>query len=317
MRLANSSNDISPRSAICRAATSGKALAILSPADSQVTRRPNQRGSVTVWVLAIFVPVLLGMAGFALDLGILYSAKGELKTAASAAALAAAQQLIGTDAAPIAAQTAALQTIETTSGLGNKYYFNGYPLNQSTGSLTSTMSDPAYFSDAADAIASGTDNTISQATGSQAKYVRVTMTADTPLLYWSLLPLATDHKASVVATAVAGVSAPLCLACGTLPIAIAAPNSADTTDYGLSPGTNYSFFYDCIAGGPGGGAPAILPGATLNIPYPCCSTAWTPTPRSSRMSRRQSFRYSAAGMRSAAPTRRRHASAWATWNRSG
>jgi Flp pilus assembly protein TadG len=264
-------------------------------------RRLNQRGSVTVWVLVIFVPVLLGLAGFALDLGILYSAKGELKTAANAAALAAAQQLIGTDAAPIAAQTAALQTIETASGLGNKYYFNGYPLNQSTGSLTSTMSDPAYFSDAADAIASGTDDTIAQTTGALAKYVRVTMTADTPLLYWSLLPVAAEHKASVVATAVAGVSPPLCLACSTLPIAIAAPNSADTTDYGLLLGTNYSFFYNCITGGPGGGAPTILPGATLNIPYVLLNRL-DPNATLFPDETAQSFRYSAAGMPGSANT---------------
>ena len=47
----------------------------------------------------ILVPVLFGLIGFAIDLGILYSVKGELKTGANALALAAAQQLIGTDTA--------------------------------------------------------------------------------------------------------------------------------------------------------------------------------------------------------------------------
>ena len=53
--------------------------------DLSQTRLRSQRGSVTVWVVVLFVPVLLGMAGFALDLGMLYSAKGELKTAAGSA----------------------------------------------------------------------------------------------------------------------------------------------------------------------------------------------------------------------------------------
>src|ERR1035438_1280529 len=132
----------------------------------------------------------------------LYSAKGELKTAASAAALAAAQQLNGTDAAPANAQVAAMQTVETASGLGNAYNFHAFPINQSTGSLESIMSDPAFYGDAADAIASGTDNTVSQVAGSLAKYVRVTITGDTPLLYWSLLPTTTNNtKVTVIATA--------------------------------------------------------------------------------------------------------------------
>ena len=40
---------------------------------------------------------VIRLIGFAVDLGILYSMKGELKAGASAMALAAAQQLIGTE----------------------------------------------------------------------------------------------------------------------------------------------------------------------------------------------------------------------------
>ncbi len=56
-----------------------------------VGSRKGQRGAVAVWLAVILVPVLLGLLGFALDLGMLYSARGELKTAASAMALASAQ----------------------------------------------------------------------------------------------------------------------------------------------------------------------------------------------------------------------------------
>jgi hypothetical protein len=154
------------------------------------------------------------------------------------------------------------------------------------------MSDPAFYGDAADAIASGTDNTVSQVAGSLAKYVRVTITGDTPLLYWSLLPTTTNNtKVTVIATAVAGISAPLCQACSTLPIAIAAPNAADTTDFGLVLGTNYSFYYDCA----GGATPAILAGATANIPYLLLNRLdanATVFPDETS----QAFRYAAAGM---------------------
>src|SRR5580658_4459950 len=101
----------------CRSSNSGAA----NPGGS----RQSQRGSVAVWLAVIMVPVILGLLGFALDLGMLYSAKGELKTAANAMALATAQNLIGTDAAQAAAQAAGLLTVQNSAVPGNKYYFHG------------------------------------------------------------------------------------------------------------------------------------------------------------------------------------------------
>ena len=87
----------------------------------------RERGAAAIQFLVILVPVLFGFIGFAVDLGILYSMKGELKAGASAMALSAAQQLIGTDAATSAAATALQAT-------GNSYYFHGLPIGQTTGS---------------------------------------------------------------------------------------------------------------------------------------------------------------------------------------
>jgi Flp pilus assembly protein TadG len=231
----------------------------------------NERGASALWLVVIFVPVLLGLAGFALDLGMLYSAKGELKTAAGAMALAAAQNLIGTDAASTNAQAAAMVTVQNTVGPGNKYNFQGVAIGQTTGSLTSTISDPAYYSDAADAIAS-TAPTGSEVASAQAKYVRMTVSGETPLIFWGLLPVASTRKVAVTATAVAGVSAPLCLACGIEPFAIAAPNQSDTIDFGFVPGTIYSFAYSCIVVGAAPGVPPsppppILGGASSTLSY--------------------------------------------------
>jgi hypothetical protein len=202
----------------------------------------------------------------------LYSAKGELKTAANAMALANAQNLIGTDAATAAAQAAGLLTIQNSAVPGNQYYFHGLQIGVTTGSLVSTISDPAYYAAAADAIASGAPAggaAVSQAASAQSKYVRISISGETPLVFWGLLPLASTRKLAVQATAVAGVSAPLCLACGIEPFAAAAIDQTDTTDFGFTAGTIYSFTYSCIvsAGFPPAPAPPILGGASVEISY--------------------------------------------------
>jgi Flp pilus assembly protein TadG len=224
-----------------------------------------------LWLAVLFVPVLLGLAGFALDLGMLYSAKGELKTAANAMALAAAQNLIGTDAAGANAQAAAMVTVENSAGPGNKYNFQGIVIGQGAGSLASSISDPAYYSDAADAIASAAPSG-SEVASAQAKYVRMTVTGETPLVFWGLLPVASTRKVAVTASAVAGISAPLCLACGIEPFAIAAVNQSDATDFGFVQGAIYSFAYSCIVvppspGNPGAPPPPILGGGSSTLSY--------------------------------------------------
>src|SRR5712692_5398329 len=199
----------------------------------------SQRGATAVQILVIFIPVFFGLVGFGVDLGILYSVKGDLKAAASSMALAAAQNLIGTDASTGAAQAAAQLTIEDSSGFGNRYDFNRYPVGQTTGSVTSTVIDPAYYATVADAVTS-IDPSGSEASGAQARHVRITVTGQTKLLFWSMLPIVSDRNIEVRATAVAGISAPLCQACGIEPIALAG-NASDTVDFGFVPGIKYSF----------------------------------------------------------------------------
>jgi Flp pilus assembly protein TadG len=247
----------------------------LQPGLAAPLRHSNQRGSVAIWLAVILVPVILGMLGFALDLGMLYSAKGELKTAANAMALATAQNLIGTDAAQTQAQAAGLLTVQNSAVPGNKYNFQGLPIGVTTGTLVSTIADPAYYADAADAIASGTatGGATSQAASADSKYVRISISGETPLVFWGLLPIVNSRKLAVQATAVAGVSAPLCLACGIEPFAVAAVDQTDTTDFGFTDNTIYSFTYSCIVstgGGPGvppAPAPPLLGGASVELFY--------------------------------------------------
>jgi Flp pilus assembly protein TadG len=222
----------------------------------------RERGATAAQFLVILVPVVFALIGFAIDLGMLYSVKGELKAAADSMALAAANQLIGTDAATGAATAAAQATVESDSGFGNRYYFHGLAIGQTNGNLISTVSDPSFFDNAADAIASGTTPTVGSA-GATAKYVRTTVSAQVPLLFWTFLPGVSDRNISVLGTAVAGVSPPLCVGCGIEPFAVAALDPNDPTDFGYTLDGLYSLTYLCT----GRPIPTILTPATQKIDY--------------------------------------------------
>ncbi|MCS7315202.1 MAG: pilus assembly protein TadG-related protein, partial [Bryobacterales bacterium] len=86
-------------------------------------------------MLVLLVPVIFALIGFGVDLGRLYLIRGELKTAANAMALAAAQQLNGTDEGLNRATEMALLTLDQGTGLGNRYNFGLLQLGQSTGLL--------------------------------------------------------------------------------------------------------------------------------------------------------------------------------------
>jgi Flp pilus assembly protein TadG len=217
---------------------------------------------MSIQLLVIMVPVLLALMGFALDLGRLYLVRGELNQAASTMAMAAAAQLIGTSAALDRATAAANQSIDPANPLANKYYFASLNIGQDTGNLTSTVSTPAYFATVADA----TGGMGAEADGATARHVQITLTAEAPLLFWGLLPVAQSRKTAVAGQATAGISAPVCVACGIEPLAIAALDSTDTENFGFgdpTAGTMYTLAYQC-SGTP---APTGLPGAGTVVSY--------------------------------------------------
>ena len=210
------------------------------------------RGSMSIQMLVIMVPVLFGMMGFAIDLGRLYLVRGELNQAANAMALAAASQLNGTTAA----NTAVMNVLPPPVGTGPTYNYNfgGLQLGVDSTSFTSTVNPPACFATAADAAAGtggGTDC-------SAAQFVQVSVSAQAPLLFWSLLPGGQSRRTSIAAQAVAGISAPVCTACNIVPIAIAALDAGDTADFGFIKDTLYTLSYQCS----GGTLPVNIPGTT-------------------------------------------------------
>jgi hypothetical protein len=89
------------------------------------------------------------------------------------------------------------------------------------------------------------------------------VSGETPLVFWGLLSLGQERKVAVRAQAVAGVSAPLCTACGIEPLAIAAIDTADTTHFGFTPNIKYTLGYQCT----GLGNPGALQGTSARIPY--------------------------------------------------
>jgi hypothetical protein len=201
--------------------------------------------------------------GFAVDLGRLYLIKGELNQAANAMAMAAAAQLNGTAGSLEIAALAAGNTINQDLGDGNKYNFGSLVLGDTTGQLSSTVPAPLFFSD----YTSATDVTSTNyADGTTARFVQISLQADAPLLFWSVLQLGQTRKTSVGAFAVAGISAPLCTVCSMEDFAIADQSGgADTTDFGFIFNTKYTFHYDCT--GAAGTSTTLIPDATISIPY--------------------------------------------------
>jgi len=222
--------------------------------------RNGGSGAMSLPLLVIMVPVLFGMMGFALDLGRLYLIRGELSQAANAMALSAAAQLNQTGFA----NTAIANVLPPPVGTGPtyKYNFAGLTLGQDAGSLTSTIDQPlCYGSVTAASTPGGTSVDCSDPT---AQFVHVSVSADAPLLFWSLLPGGSSRKTPIVAQAVAGISAPLCTACNIVPIAIAALDPADTANFGFdsSFSTLYTLSYSCT----GTPVPINLPGTSSGGP---------------------------------------------------
>ncbi len=237
-----------------------------------VTRNPSsafprvrrRRGGISVQVLVILVPVVFGLMGFAVDLGRIYMIRGELQVAAEAMALAAAQRLIGTESSTDTATAAAQLALAATDGLANRYDFGGISIGSDDSSLlTSQVPDPDYFDTVTAALDQTSETGTGNAGGATARHASVTITADAPLIFWGFLQQGFERRTPVRVRALAGISAPLCTACGIEPIAIGAQDLEDGLHYGLIPGTRYTLGFQCN----GSPVPSGLPGTVRRIPY--------------------------------------------------
>jgi hypothetical protein len=146
------------------------------------------------------------------------------------------------------------------------YNFGAIPVGIGSGNFTSTVATPNCF----DTVAAATSASGAAGDCSTATAVQLVVTADAPLLFWSLLPGGELRKTSIGVSAVAGISAPLCTACNLVPMAVQALDTTDTTDFGFVKDNLYTLSYSCT----GTPAPinypfttAIGPAGTTTVPY--------------------------------------------------
>lgn len=229
----------------------------------RVARPRRARGATSIQLLVLLVPVIFAFMGFAVDLGRLYMARAELKTAANAMALSAAAELIGTNTSTGTAETASRLAITEANGAANKYDYGALTIGESNGTLTSEAPAPEFYDAVPSALEAG-ETAGPQAAGSDtARHVRVTVMAEAPLTFWKMLPLLQGQNVTLRAEAIAGVSAPLCTACGIEAVAVEPLSAEDPADFGFVPGTRYTLGYNCQ----GNGAPGPLTGTVRRVPY--------------------------------------------------
>lgn len=217
---------------------------------------------MAIQVVVLLVPVLFGLMGFAVDLGRMYSARNDLKNAANSIAEAAAAELAGTGVSVENATAAGLYAIGVANGRGNLYDFGGLQIGQSSGNLNSETPSMNFYDTVASAL--GSEGAPGGEAGSTtARHVKVTVRGEAPLVFWRFLPLAQEGKLNLVAQAVAGISSPVCQACGIEPIAVQAISQDDTADFGFTVGSRYTLGYLCN----GGPNPGALTNTVQRVPY--------------------------------------------------
>jgi Flp pilus assembly protein TadG len=175
---------------------------------------------------------MVGMLGLAFDTGRMFILRSELQTFADASALAAASQMDGTQAGIQGANTTA-----TAGPLGtvkpNGYNFDSTPITTVTAtyatSFTGTYDSYAHASSAA------TNNYI---------FVKLIASGTVPLTFLPVLPgIPTSMTMNVSATA--GQMGRSAASSGGLePFIIDAHAVANTTTFGLIPGTEYTLKWD-------------------------------------------------------------------------
>lgn len=188
------------------------------------TDRSKERGAI-LYVVAAGLVVLIGFAGLAIDLGMLYNVKTDLQNATDAAALAGAWQLNGTPTGINNAVTSAINA-------ANKFYFNNNPVGVVNADVTfSTQMDSGFMSAAAAADA---------AVAPTIKYIKVTKTQTMDLSLLKIIPGVASTQ-NVASNAVAGQSPPLNTICdGLIPLSPIPQNGSGAMEV-YTPGYYYTY----------------------------------------------------------------------------
>ena len=198
---------------------------------------PANQGGVVAIIVAIALPILIGFAGLALDLGKLFVTRTELQNAVDACALSAANELTG-----VTTQFASAETSGIATGQANKAFFQ-------TAAVSLPANSAVSFSQTLNGTYS-TQNSLTGLTAAQAalyKYVKCTATksniANWLIQVLNLMPgIKVANQQAVAASAVATL-APSKNSCSLLPIGVCNTAVNATTPIGtwvagiIAPGT--------------------------------------------------------------------------------
>ena len=187
----------------------------------------GERGFSLILIgLALFV--MIGMVGLAIDVGRMFVYKSELQAFADNAAMAAISKMDGSQAGVQAANALALTGPDGAS-LANKVNFDSTTISTVTTGYATSFS--GTYDSYATASSSATNNY---------RFLKVTASSNVALSFLPVLPGIANLYA-VSASAISGQQATNSLTNGgILPFAPDAHNQSDTTNFGLTPGTEYT-----------------------------------------------------------------------------
>ena len=201
-----------------------------APPRGSARKRGEQGFSLALLSLSLFV--MMGMLGLAIDLGRMFIYKNELQTFVDASALAAVAQLDGTQSGVQGANaTATAGPLGTTKP--NGYNFDTTAITAVTTSYATSFA--GTYDSYATANTGGTNHY---------RFIKITASANVPLNFLPVLP-GIPMQVTESASATAGQNPQSSVGNGgLLPFAPDAHNQADTTNFGFTPGTQYTLKWD-------------------------------------------------------------------------
>jgi Flp pilus assembly protein TadG len=192
-----------------------------SPADARLR---SKKGAI-LFIVAAGMVVFIGLAGLAMDLGMLYNVRTDLQNATDAAALAGAWKLDGSS-------NGITKAVASAQAAANKFKFNNNPISLATSDVTFSSVRDSGYQTAAAVIAAGTASTI--------KFVRAEKASTMELALIKIIP-GVGATTNVSAFAVAGQSPQLNVVCdAVIPLSPVPQSGGGTMDL-YTPGYLYTF----------------------------------------------------------------------------
>ena len=198
------------------------------PRAMSISRRKGREGGFSLLMIAVTATVMFGILGLAFDIGRMFIVKNELQAFVDASALASCRLMDGTQTGVQDAHSMAL-TGPAASTAPNDWNFASNAVANVTDTYATSFG--------------GTYDSYATASGGSTngyRFVSVSANATLPLYFMAVIPgLPTQQL--LTAKAVSGQQAQSTISNGgILPFAPDAHNQADTKNFGLTPGQQYT-----------------------------------------------------------------------------